>query len=259
MTTASVLALILAVTGAAIAAAPANAKFRTLDKTIGWPGQTFNGVECYGRPQGFGPFDYNDPETSRIGGFAQLTGGGYANPLVMVEHAHFTSVVEQLERGQAGALNADIDYTLRAFPNHPRALWTMARYYLRLLTAEGEEKLKGMEFQRSGYPPPECYFQRAKVFAPYDGMVSAIYGIYLHRRDKLQQALAEYAIAEKQHPDHAEILYNIGLLQVDLGDLDKAKGYAKRAKELGYPLSGLQRKIKRLESEASARSERLNQ
>lgn len=41
----------------------------------------------------------------------------------------------------------------------------------------------------------------------------------------------------------------MGLLYVDLGNLEKAREYAERAQTLGYPLSGLQRKIAQWSSE----------
>ena len=55
----------------------------------------------------FGPFDYRTATKDK---------------LKLVESYHFTPKVESLIGGQSGTLGADIDYTLRAFPNHPRAL-----------------------------------------------------------------------------------------------------------------------------------------
>ena len=80
-------------------------------------------------------------------------------------------------------------------------------------------------------------------------MVPAIFGIYLHRRGKHEAAMESYLKAEKQLPNHPELLYNIGLLQFDVGNNEKAKEYAERAQALGYPLTGLQKKILRRDSE----------
>lgn len=197
-------------------------------RNIGWPGTTLSGVECYGHGQGVGPFNYNTQRSM----------------LAAVEAYHFTREVEQLVRGKSGYLQGDLDYTLRAYPNHHRALWAMSRYYLRKVDKEGLERLETIERSRTGTPPPECYFHRAKRLAPEDGMVSAIFGIYLHKRGKLDPALSEYERAEKLMPSHAELSYNMGLLLYDMGEFAKAGEYADKAQRLGYPLTGLQRKLR---------------
>src|SRR5262245_56299958 len=40
----------------------------------------------------------------------------------LVENAHFTPDVEMLNRGKSSTVGGDLAYTLRVFPNHPRAL-----------------------------------------------------------------------------------------------------------------------------------------
>lgn len=215
---------------------------RVGDKHIGWPGKTLSGIDCYGGGQGYGPLDY-------------LTAG--ANERNLVEGAHFTPNVEHLIRGHRSGEDplGDIDYTLRAFPNHHRALWSMSQYHLRKIKAVGMEEVQATERARRGATPPECYFQRAKVFAPEDRMVSGIFGIYLHRMGLLDAALAEYQEAEAKFPKHPELIYNMGLLYFDLDQIDKAQEYADRARTLGYPLDGLSRKIqrKRAGADSSAR------
>src|SRR5882672_10328606 len=64
---------------------------------------------CGALPNAYGPFDYRIEH----------------DKLAIVEAYHFTSQVELLIRGQSGALGADLDYTLRAAPNHHRALVAM--------------------------------------------------------------------------------------------------------------------------------------
>src|SRR5678816_4417104 len=56
----------------------------------------------------YGPFDYR---TDRTG-----------TTLSIVEDNHFTPAVEQLISGITSSVGGEIDYTLRAFPNHHRAL-----------------------------------------------------------------------------------------------------------------------------------------
>lgn len=204
---------------------------QTLNRKPGWPGTTLGGEECYGKLEGYGPFDYVS-EKSKIG---------------IVEQYHFKPSTEQLNDTVA-RLDGDLNYTLRAVPNHHRALWARSRFYLRRAKHSSPNALIARERSQQGNPPPECYFQRAQVFNPNDGMVSAIFGIYLHKRDKLQAALTEYQQAEKKIPEHAELIYNMGLLYFDMDNLEKAREYADRAKSLGYPLEGLHRKVSRADA-----------
>ena len=44
----------------------------------------------------------------------------------------------------------------------------------------------------------------------------------------------------------AEINYNLGLILLELGDLDGAARHAELAYDLGYPLPGLRAKLQRL-------------
>lgn len=209
---------------------------QNLNREPGWPGSTLGGLSCWGQGSGYGPFDYLSEK----------------NKLGIVEMHHFTPEVEQLIAGKSASVGGDIDYTLRAFPNHHRALWARSRLYLRSLNSEGYEAIEQRQRSRQGGTPPECYFQRAKAFNPGDPMVSAIFGIYLHKHGKLEAALAEYQQAEKKMPDHAELAYNMGLLYLDMGNLPKAKEYAGKAKTMGYPLTGLEKRIIRIEKDISS-------
>lgn len=73
---------------------------------------------CGSLQNAFGPFDYRDPEAR-------------GEPLRLVESAHFTPSVESLVKGNSGTVAGDLDYTLRAFPNHHRALYSVAQYAFR--------------------------------------------------------------------------------------------------------------------------------
>lgn len=184
-------------------------------------------VECGGPTitNHYGPWDYTDPIHFR-------------DRLPIVESAHFTVKVETLEGGETG-FNAggDLDYTLRAFPNHHRALHAMGRYQL----VHGG----------SGVPPEakwtaDCYFQRAIGFKPRDGVVRMLYGIYLAKAGRPDDALSQYRVALELIPNSAELHNNIALLQIDRRDFDSARHHALRADELGFPLAGARGKLERL-------------
>src|SRR6266496_1475185 len=141
---------------------------------------------------GYGPFDYR---TS-------------AKQLAIVERFHFTPDVEALKRGESGTLGNDLDYTLRASPNHHRALVAMANLAFKV----NNDKPKGAHYTLS------CYFDRAIRFAPNDDKVYMINGIYLARAGKKQEALKQLQIAESLAKDNANVQYNLGLVYFDLKD-----------------------------------------
>ena len=158
------------------------------------------------------------------------------NQLLLVERFHFTSTVERLKHGvQSGAIGGDIDYTLRAFPNHYRALVAM----MNLRFKERKDPPKGARWG------VECYFDRAFRFSPDDGTVHTIYGIYMMRLGKNADAIAQFDIAAKLGDDSGNLHYNAGLAYFELGDYDKALTHAKKAYDLGFDLPGLRDKLKK--------------
>lgn len=169
----------------------------------------------------FGPFDYRTVEISNRH---------------VVEIAHFTPQVETLRAGNRGTLGADIDYTLRAMPNHPRALMAMVRL---------SERIKSSRPPGAQYPA-ECYFDRAVRFTPDDAMVRVLYGNYLAQRDRATEARQHLAAAEANAGDDAQVIYNLGLAYFELKDYEKAAGFAKKAQEMGIQFTGLKQRLQRV-------------
>lgn len=169
----------------------------------------------------YGPFDYRK-------------GPSMPFELQLVEGAHFTADVEQNVKGATGARpGSDLDYTLRAWPNHYRALASMSR--------QGAIE-KSLQVQGARYPV-DCYFLRAFQLAPDDGMVHALYGNHLFARGKTAEALAEFRRAVEMEPDNPTINYNAGLAYFQSKDYDKALLHAKKAYALKFPLPGLKNKL----------------
>lgn len=193
-------------------------------QTAKWVGEDFRGAACNGKAMTYGPFDYRQR-------------GKYSYELSLVEGAHFNGNVEALISGakQKHNLTGDIDYTLRAFPNHHRALNTLTRYRMRRGSLGEERPLS----------KTECYFQRALYFAPDDGTTHLLYAIFLHKLDKLEASLKSYRQAEKLQPKNIEVKYNLGLLLVDMKRYEEAIQYAKQAYAKRYPLQGLKNRLKR--------------
>lgn len=181
--------------------------------TIGGPGFAAN--YCGEIKNAYGPFDYRKPE--------------FVAERELVTMAHFTEEVQAGVRGNTGQIGGDLDYTLRAIPNHPGALATMAKVALAKKTAV----VIGAHY------PVECYFDRAIRFVPDDGAVRAAYGNYLFALGKTDQALVMYRAAAELAPEDAAINYNLGLAYLKVKDYDKANEFAKKAYALGFPLPGL--------------------
>ena len=182
---------------------------------------TENELQCGTLQNAFGPFDYRTalPDKKQL-----------------VENAHFTPEVEQLIRGKtATEPTGDLDYTLRVFPNHVRALRSLMDYARRKKT----ERPGGTKW------PVWCYFDRAIRFQPDDSQVRILYGVYFQRKGDYRQALQQLSEAERLAGDNINVLYNIGLVYVDLGQYDKALDYAHRAYDAGHPLEGLKNRLKR--------------
>jgi Flp pilus assembly protein TadD len=166
----------------------------------------------------YGPFDYR---TSK-------------KQLAIVDAYHFTPDVEALRHGATGTLGGDLDYTLRASPNHHRALNAMANLALKLRTG----KPRGASYNI------ECYFDRALRFANDDGLVRIIYGVYLARTNRGQDAVRMFEEAKTYEPTNPNLYYNLGLAYFDLRDYANARKNAQQAYRLGSALPGLRDKLK---------------
>jgi tetratricopeptide (TPR) repeat protein len=177
---------------------------------------------CGELKNGFGPFDYRtaSPEDKDV-----------------VERRHFTLRVEHLAQGQTVTHpGGDIEYTLRVFPNHPRALFAMVR----LGEKENRDKPIGSPYTIS------CWFDRAIRFTPNDGSVRLVFGIYLSRKGKTNEAIEQLQAAGKLGGDSANVHYNLGLAYFDLKEYEKSFEHAHAAYELGFPLAGLRNKLKQV-------------
>jgi len=209
--------------------------------------------DCGSLENAFGPFDYRDPAAR-------------GQPLHMVESVHFTHEVAALTHGSTGALIQDLDYTLRAFPNHYPALQSLERYAL-----EGGKFLDGK--------PAECYFKRAVAFRPADPGTHVSYGNYLLACTRLTSATVrgalqcadykdasymdarvlkaardQYEEALRIAPDSPDVSYSAALFYLDVNELDTAKRLAEIAYRAGYPLMGLKKRLEAAEASKHAKA-----
>ena len=195
-------------------------------KQAPWVGTSLSGVRCTGGGQGYGPFDYTQVAT--IG----------KKHLTIVESAHFTPKVENLIAGNTSSTPVgDIDYTLRAWPNHHRALLSIIRYQLQIKQKIRQGKLE---------TPPECYLQRAIAFSPQDPAPHSLFGYYLTKLKKYKQAEKHYLKALELSPNNSKLNYSYSLFLIKLKRYNEALKYAKTAYQKGRPPEGLKRKLIKL-------------
>lgn len=165
---------------------------------------------CGSLKNAYGPYDYR---TER------------GNPLYLVESTHFLPNIEALISGHTATRpGPDIDYTLRAFPNHHRALMAM----MRLGELEKTPKPSGSRYT------VECWFERAILFRPNDTTVRMIFSSYLRKNKHVPEAVAQLEQATAIAGENAFTHYNIGLAYFDMKRYDKALARAHRAMELGF-------------------------
>ena len=185
-------------------------------------GVTAQELACGSLENHYGPYDYRSapPEQRRL-----------------VERPHFPPKVEFLRGGNTSITpGGDIAYTLRVFPNHPRALLAMMKL------AEKEKR----ERPRDSTYTVGCWFERAERFRPEDVVVKSLFGSYLVRHGRKDEAIAKLDAAVSLGVDSPNDHYNIGLVYFEAGQYEKAMRSAQRAYEGGFPLPGLREKLKRV-------------
>lgn len=152
-----------------------------------------------------------------------------------VEVRHFPANVERLIRGEKGTIGGDIAYTLRVFPNHPRALRSAAEWTRR----------------NGGVMPPDmqytitCWFDRAVAYRPDDAQVRIVWAFELLKAKQTDAAREQVSKAEELAKDSPQLHYNVGLLYFELKEYDKSMANARIAYEQGFNLPGLKDKLTR--------------
>lgn len=180
----------------------------------------YDETTCGSLENRYGPFDY------RTATHAQQH---------IVESYHFDEGVATLKRGMTGPIGSDIAYTLRAFPNHPRALQSL----IWLQDKERTTRPFGMEH------PVACWFERATRFTPDDLVVRLLFGIYLLRNGQSDLAIKEIERTIADGSSDSNAYYNLGLAYFQKKNYERARENAKRAYALGFPLPGLRDLLKK--------------
>lgn len=168
---------------------------------------------CGALDNSYGPFDFY---TDR-------------DKLPIVEVNHFTPGVEFFRKKMTGEFGGDIDYTLRAFPNHPRALAAMVRL--------GE--IEKAERPRGAHYTVYCYLERAVRFRPNDGTARLLLATYLIKHGRGNEATEHLDKAVDAAGESGNLHYNLGLAFYRLKRYEDALIHAHAAYRLGFDLPGL--------------------
>ena len=207
------------------------------------PNYTYAVVQCepvtYGDGQ-YGPYNYYDSK-NHIKGAGGVTGGlKNETRITIVTKYHLNSNIVRLTKGQTGThISGDLDYTLRALPNHPVALDTISRFEIRQASSpDFKAKQKAMPYSA------ECYFQRAlKIFGYNQPQTYMLWGLHKYREKKYQEAIEYFNKAESLGFNSADLAYYFGLTYLKLGDINKAQKYSDIAYSMGYQLPGLKKML----------------
>lgn len=166
-----------------------------------------------------GPFDYRTDRGHR---------------LKAVESFHFTPNVESLISGNSAPVGSELSFTLRAFPNHHRALMAMVKL---------GEKFKTPQPPGATYSV-ECWFNRALRFRPDDSTVRMIYATFLAKYGRGPETLKQLEAATEAAGDNAFTHYNIGLIYFDIKNYDQALAQAHKAYGMGFSQVALRERLK---------------
>jgi tetratricopeptide (TPR) repeat protein len=180
----------------------------------------------------FGPFDYRPDKYKPAPGDNEP----HAEKLRLVHIAHFRPEMEALIRGGQGVkseVGPEFDYTLRAFPNHHRALVAL----IRLSEKQNSLQPRGMRYS------VECWFERALRFTPDDTIARMIYVSFLIKQNRIPDAKAQLDIAERTAEDNPLTQYNIGMMHFELKNYDKALAQAHKAYAAGVVMPDLKARL----------------
>jgi tetratricopeptide (TPR) repeat protein len=168
--------------------------------------------------------------------FAQKTDNDYYTNtdvalLRSVEKFHVIRAESEIRSKYYVPARADLDFTLRYFPNHPQGLLLMVQLC-------SENKQQGCDL--------DLTFERAIAVNPNVAGTYTTQGVYLHRVKRYSDAIKSYQRALELDPDSMNAHYNIALAYLELKDYERANEHAQRAYALGAPVPGLRDRLKHL-------------
>jgi hypothetical protein len=222
---------------------PASVADSTADSKFVYGASNDGGDDVDGQ---FGPYDYyRPPKTVHA-------------PIALVESAHLGFIVaDQLRQKDYCGYQSNLNYTLRAFPNHPKALVMMAEYLAAHRPCPAREEpnsvansvwaIENNSWQERN---TDFFFQTALNFMTEDTRVipkyaetHALYGDWLRKNGRADEAMTQYEAARALKPGYANTYYGLGMLYLDQKNIAKATENAKKAYALGKPPTDLKDRL----------------
>jgi hypothetical protein len=192
----------------------------------------------------FGPFDYYTTMAANVS---------------VVERVHMGFIITEAKKSQNHCyLWHNLDYTLRALPNHPQALQEMATYLEYGMACHESVKMEYDAYRtvreimegRWQMNDAEDYFRVALNFRTRDTRVlprhaetHVLYADWLRKKGRRDDAMKQYDMAHKLKPEFANTYYGLGMLYLDMMDLPKAVENARKAYSLGKPPAELRDRL----------------
>jgi len=171
--------------------------------------------DCGSLSSNYGPYDYRTDKPK----------------LGIVERHHFTAQVETLRGGLTAVTpGPDLEYTLKTFPNHHRALVAVVRYAKRL---GGARHLPHMQYT------VDCHFDRALRFREDDEVVRMLFASWLGETGRREAGLKQLDLVKAN--GNAFTIYNLGMVHAELGAYEKALELAHASYAMGFSRPTLQR------------------
>jgi tetratricopeptide (TPR) repeat protein len=174
------------------------------------------------------PYDYYVPAPDRL--------------LENVEKYHLNLGISKVKAKQYKEAWPEFGFMLHYFPNHPKALQHMSE--LSVLLGNETEAIK--------------YFDQAVKLYPTHAATYGLWGTFLHRTGKINEAIDKYQQALKMDPNQPEMSYNLGLAYFSQKNYKKANQLAQKAYEQGYPLQGLKKQLQKNGAWKTAKSSQQN-
>jgi tetratricopeptide (TPR) repeat protein len=147
-----------------------------------------------------------------------------------VELYHLGPAEQNLHAKRYRAAAGEIDFMLRAFPNHPKALQLMVN-----LCAQWKSPVCAVQLGEK--------FEKAIAVNPNAPTTYVVLGNLHQSIGQFANAIESYKRALQLDADSVNAEYNLGLAYLETKQFDLANEHAQRAYELGAPLPGLRDKL----------------
>lgn len=163
--------------------------------------------------------------------YAPRTNNEQVTLLKNVEDYHLGPGQEKMAKRFYPSAQQEFEFILRYFPNHPKALSLLSdlcwQWPVRTCNAD-------------------AWFEKAIKRNPDVSHTYLVYGIHLHRKKQLKEAVQAYRRALELAPDSMNTHYNLGLAYTDLQQYDLANQHAQTSYQLGAFTPGLRNRLEKV-------------